>query len=166
MWSYNDWFVDENNVERPMSYDGDSIMSGPNSQGTRAFGQIMDPAFNYQSSPFAPKTWVQEDPAQRSSMMQSSPIIIPSRVNACSSANVCDPAKDKGPTAAKTVTAIVARGRISQAEDGKSSVAGDEVDSPADEVERSVSSDANIPGVTSPASFESGPDNWKRWHFL
>ncbi|CAB3923869.1 MULTISPECIES: major capsid protein [Achromobacter] len=92
LWLYNDWFVDENNVERPMLYDGDLIMSGPNLQGTRAFGQIMDPAFNYQSLPFAPKTWVQEDPAQRLLMMQSSPIIIPSRVNACLSANVCDPA--------------------------------------------------------------------------
>ncbi|WP_343499656.1 major capsid protein [Achromobacter denitrificans] len=92
LWLYNDWFVDENDTERPMLYDGDVIMSGPNLQGTRAFGQIMDPAFNYQSLPFAPKTWVQEDPAQRLLMMQSSPIVIPSRVNACLSANVCDPA--------------------------------------------------------------------------
>lgn len=44
--------------------------------------------------------------------------------------------KDKGPTAAKTVSAIVARGRILQADDGRSLVAGDEVDLPADEVER------------------------------
>ena len=92
LWLYNDWFVDENDTERPMLYDGDVIMSGPNLQGTRAFGQIMDPAFNYQSLPFAPKTWVQEDPAQRLLLMQSSPIVIPSRVNACLSANVCDPA--------------------------------------------------------------------------
>lgn len=44
--------------------------------------------------------------------------------------------KDKGPTGAKIVTAIVARGRVLQAEDGKSLVAGDEVNLPADEVER------------------------------
>jgi len=89
LWVYNDWFVDENNVERPMLADGDVILSGPNLMGTRAFGQIMDPAFNYQSLPFAPKTWVQEDPAQRFLLMQSSPIVIPSRVNACFAANVC-----------------------------------------------------------------------------
>ncbi|CUJ03214.1 Phage major capsid protein E [Achromobacter xylosoxidans] len=91
LWVYNDWFVDENDVERPMLYDGDLIMSGPNLQGTRAFGMIKDPAFNYQSLPFAPKTWIQDDPAQRFLMMQSAPIVIPSRVNACLSANVCDP---------------------------------------------------------------------------
>jgi hypothetical protein len=94
LWVYNDWFVDEDNVERPMLVDGDVIMSGPNLQGTRAFGQILDPAFNYEALPFAPKTWVQEDPAQRFLMMQSSPIVIPSRVNACFSANVCDPVVD------------------------------------------------------------------------
>ncbi|MDN7871272.1 major capsid protein [Burkholderia multivorans] len=89
LWVYNDWFVDDNNVEQPMLPDGDIIMSGPNLMGTRAFGQIMDPAFNYESLPFAPKTWVEQDPAQRILLMQSSPIVIPSRVNACFSANVC-----------------------------------------------------------------------------
>lgn len=94
LWVYNDWFVDENDVERPMLVDGDVILSGPNMQGTRAFGQILDPAFNYEALPYAPKTWVKEDPAQRFLMMQSSPIVIPSRVNACLSASVCDPVVD------------------------------------------------------------------------
>jgi hypothetical protein len=89
LWVYNDWYVDDNNVEQPMLPDGDIIMSGPQLLGTRAFGQIMDPAFNYEALPFAPKTWVENDPAQRMLLMQSSPIVIPSRVNACFSANVC-----------------------------------------------------------------------------
>jgi len=94
LWVYNDWFVDENDVERPMLNDGDVILSGPNLQGTRAFGQILDPAFNYEALPFAPKTWVENDPAQRLILMQSSPIVIPSRVNASLSANVCPPLED------------------------------------------------------------------------
>ncbi|ANN70909.1 major capsid protein [Bordetella bronchialis] len=94
LWVYNDWFVDENDVERPMLTDGDVILSGPNLQGTRAFGQILDPAFNYEALPYAPKTWVENDPAQRILLMQSSPIVIPSRVNASFSANVCPPAED------------------------------------------------------------------------
>lgn len=89
LWVYNDWYVDDNNVEQPMIPDGDIILSGPNLMGTRAFGQIMDPAFNYEPMPYAPKTWVEQDPAQRLIMMQSSPIVIPSRVNACFSASVC-----------------------------------------------------------------------------
>lgn len=89
LWIYNEWYVDENNVEQPMLVDGSVILSGVEMQGTRAFGQIIDPKFNYGPMAFAPKTWVEDDPAQRYLMMQSAPIVIPSRVNAALSANVC-----------------------------------------------------------------------------
>ena len=89
LWMYNEWYVDENNVERPMLPDGMVLFGGPDLMGTRAFGQIIDPDHNYQSLPFAPKTWVEKDPAQRLLMMQSAPIVIPSRVNAFGSAMVC-----------------------------------------------------------------------------
>jgi hypothetical protein len=91
LWVYNDWYVNDANQEVPMIADGTVVMSGPDLMGTRAFAQIMDPAFNYQSLPFAPKTWIAEDPPQRFLMMQSSPIVIPSRVNAGLSASVCSP---------------------------------------------------------------------------
>ncbi len=91
LWVYNDWYVDDNNVEQPMLADGSVIMSGADLMGTRAFGQILDPAFNYASLPYAPKTWLKNDPAQRFIMMQSSPIIIPSRVNASLCASVATP---------------------------------------------------------------------------
>lgn len=83
LWLYNDWFVDEfTNIEMPMLPDGAVIMSGAQLSGTRAFGAILDPAFNYGPMAYAPKSWVKNDPAQRFIMMQSSPIVIPSRVNA------------------------------------------------------------------------------------
>ena len=88
LWVYNDWYVDDSNVEQPMLADGSVIMSGADLMGTRAFGQILDPAFNYESLPYAPKTWVENDPAQRFILMQSSPIVIPSRVNASLCASV------------------------------------------------------------------------------
>jgi hypothetical protein len=88
LWLYNDWYVDDNNVEQPMLVDGTVIMAGADLMGTRAFGQIMDPAFNYEALPYAPKTWVENDPAQRILLLQSSPIVIPSRVNASFSAMV------------------------------------------------------------------------------
>jgi hypothetical protein len=91
LWVYNDWFVDENNHESPMLTDGTVVMSGANLMGTRAFGMIKDPTFNYKAMPYAPKTWVAEDPAQRYIMMQSAPLVIPSRVNASLSATVCAP---------------------------------------------------------------------------
>ena len=92
LWIYNDWYVDDvTNIELPMLADGLVLFSGPDMMGTRAFGQIIDPAFNYTALPFAPKTWVSEDPAQRYLLMQSSPIVIPSRVNACMAMTVCPP---------------------------------------------------------------------------
>lgn len=90
LFIYNEWFVDQNSeVEQPMLPDGSLLMVGPDLMGTRAFGQILDPAFNYGPLPYAPKTWVSEDPPQRYLLMQSSPLVIPARVNACLGANVC-----------------------------------------------------------------------------
>jgi hypothetical protein len=92
LWLYNDWYVDANNVEQPMLADGTILMSGGAAlMGTRAFGMILDPKFNYKPMAYAPKTWVTEDPAQRLIMIQSAPLVIPSRVNACICVTVCDP---------------------------------------------------------------------------
>ncbi|MDX4117938.1 major capsid protein [Providencia rettgeri] len=89
LWLYNDWFIDPiDNVEKPMIPDGAVIMSGADLMGTRSFGAIIDPAFNYGPMAYAPKSWLQHDPAQRFLMMQSSPLVIPSRVNAALCATV------------------------------------------------------------------------------
>lgn len=89
LWLYNDWYLDANDYEQPMLIDGTVLMCGADLMGVRAFGMIMDPAFNYASLPYAPKTWVEQDPAQRMLLMQSSPLVIPSRVNASFAATVC-----------------------------------------------------------------------------
>lgn len=89
LWLYNDWFIDPiDNVEKPMIPDGSVIMSGADLMGTRAFGAIIDPAFEYGPMAYAPKSWLENDPAQRFLMMQSSPLVIPSRVNAALCATV------------------------------------------------------------------------------
>jgi hypothetical protein len=82
LWLYNDWYIDpEDGVEKPMIPDGGVVLTGPDLQGTRAFGAIMDPDFNYGAMAYAPKSWVEKDPAQRLVLMQSSPVVIPSRAN-------------------------------------------------------------------------------------
>lgn len=89
LWLYNDWFVDpDTDEEEPMLPDGCVIMTGGALMGTRAFGMIMDPAFNYGALAYAPKTWLEQDPAQQILLMQSAPIVIPSRVNASLCATV------------------------------------------------------------------------------
>lgn len=89
LWLYNDWFINPlTNQEEPMIPDGAVLMTGADLMGTRAYGMIIDPAFNYGPMAYAPKTWLQEDPAQRILLMQSAPIVIPSRVNAALCATV------------------------------------------------------------------------------
>ncbi|MDR7873162.1 major capsid protein [Yersinia mollaretii] len=89
LWLYNDWFIDPvDYVEKPMIPDGTVLMSGAELEGTRAFGLILDPAFNYGPMAFAPKSWIMPDPAQRYLLMQSAPLVIPSRVNASLCATV------------------------------------------------------------------------------
>lgn len=83
LWLYNDWFINPlTNLEEPMLPDGAVLMASPELMGTRAYGMIMDPAFNYGPMAYAPKTWLNHDPAQRFLLMQSAPVVIPSRVNA------------------------------------------------------------------------------------
>jgi hypothetical protein len=88
LWVYSDWYVDDSNVEQPMLPAGTVILSGPDMMGTRSFGAIEDPSLGYIAAPYVPKSWVQQDPAQRFLMMQSAPIVIPSRVNAAFAATV------------------------------------------------------------------------------
>lgn len=88
-WLYNEWYVDPvSDVEYPMLPDGTVVMSSPDMQGTRAFGSIIDPKFSYGALAYAPKMWLMDDPAQLMLMMQSAPLVIPSRVNAALAATV------------------------------------------------------------------------------
>ncbi|AJJ58429.1 major capsid protein [Yersinia pseudotuberculosis] len=89
LWLYNDWFIDPaDGVEKPMIPNGAVLMGSADLMGTRAFGVILDPEFNYGPLAFAPKSWIMPDPAQRYLLMQSAPLVIPSRVNASLCATV------------------------------------------------------------------------------
>src|SRR5262249_21691721 len=94
LWIYNEWYVDSGTEggtaekEYPMLPDGTVVLGGPDMMATPALRQIIHQTVNYAALPYPPTTWVTEDPAQRYSMMQSSPIVIAARVNACMAANV------------------------------------------------------------------------------
>ena len=74
--------------EAPMVPPGYVLMSSPRLEGIRAFGAIMDEDFAYGAMAYAPKTWTERNPSRRHLMMQSAPVVIPSRVNASFSAKV------------------------------------------------------------------------------
>lgn len=88
VWSYYDWYVDEDNVQQPMIPDGLIIGVSDQLDGLTAYGLILDPKLGYVPAPFAPKIWYQEDPAQVVLMTQSSPLTIPTRINASFVAHV------------------------------------------------------------------------------
>ncbi len=88
LWIYNDWYIDVNGVQQPMMPGNQVIMGSEDIQGTRMFGAIMDPQFDYGALAFAPKSWIKEDPAQRYMMMQSAPLVVPERPNASFCATV------------------------------------------------------------------------------
>lgn len=89
LWLYNDWFIDPaDDTEKPMLTNGTVLLGSPGIEGVRAFGAIMDPEFNYGAMAYAPKSWVEKDPARRVLMMQSAPLVIPTRPDASFAATV------------------------------------------------------------------------------
>lgn len=89
LYLYNDYYVDPtSDIEYPILADGVVLLGSEALEGIRAFGCILDPKFNYGPLPYAPKMWVEDDPAQRFLMMQSAPMVVPSRVNAVLAATV------------------------------------------------------------------------------
>jgi hypothetical protein len=92
LWLHSEFFVDPvDGIEKPLLPDGTVLLVSREMNGVRAFGQIMDPKFSYGPMAYAPKIWYQEDPAQTVMLMQSAPIVIPSRVNAALAATVMLP---------------------------------------------------------------------------
>jgi hypothetical protein len=82
LWVYNDWYIDPaDNTEKPMLAANTVLLVSRGMEGTQAFGSIIDPEFSYQALPYAPKSWVEKDPAVRYLMTQSAPLVIPSAVN-------------------------------------------------------------------------------------
>jgi len=74
--------------ETPMLPANYVLMGSRSLEGVRAFGAIMDEDFAYGALAFAPKTWVEKNPSRRHLLMQSAPLVVPSRVNALLAAKV------------------------------------------------------------------------------
>lgn len=89
LWVYNDWYIDPiDDAEKPMLVDGTVLLGSVQIEGTRAFGSIIDPEFAYGALAYAPKSWVEKDPARRFIMTQSAPLVIPTRPDASLAATV------------------------------------------------------------------------------
>lgn len=74
--------------ESPMVPDNYVLFGSRRLEGVRCFGAIMDEDFGYGAMAYAPKSWVEKNPSRRHLLMQSSPIVVPARVNALAAAKV------------------------------------------------------------------------------
>jgi len=80
LWVHSDWYIDPaDDTEKAFLPDYTVMLLSPFIEGIRSFGTVMDPAHNYAAEPYAVKSWLQDDPAQRFLMMQSAPLMIPFR---------------------------------------------------------------------------------------
>lgn len=88
IYVYSGWYVDDNGVEQPILPAGTVLMGSSQIQGVRAFGAIRDEEAGFQATPYYPKSWVEKDPSVRYLLMQSAPLVVPTRVNASFAATV------------------------------------------------------------------------------
>lgn len=89
LWVYNEFYVDPaDGAEKALLPDGTVLLGSADIEGNRVFGAIQDPAFAYGAMAYAPKSWVEHDPAQRFVMTQSAPLVVPFRPNASFAATV------------------------------------------------------------------------------
>ncbi len=89
IWVYAGWYENPSNgVLTPYLPNYTVIVTGPDLEGTRAFGAIRDEEAGFQALPYFAKSWVEKDPAVRYLMMQSAPLTVPYRVNASLCATV------------------------------------------------------------------------------
>jgi len=90
IYVYSGWYVDPaTGTETPIFPAKACLMtsfkseqSQPGVEGVRAFGAIMDERAGLQAVPYFPKSWLNEDPAVRYLMLQSAPLVVPTRPDA------------------------------------------------------------------------------------
>jgi hypothetical protein len=89
IWIYNDVYTDDLGNTVPMLPTNTVIVGSPvNVEGTRCYGVIQDEKAAYRAQRYFSKSWLEEDPAVRWLLLQSAPLVVPYRPNACFCATV------------------------------------------------------------------------------
>ncbi len=81
IYSYNEWYLDEDGNEQPMIPEDTLILGADNARTARHYGAIHDLDATAAVQYF-PKSWTQEDPSVRFVMLQSAPLVIPHQIDA------------------------------------------------------------------------------------
>jgi hypothetical protein len=78
---YQDWFEDDTGNAQSFLADNEIILTGPNVQGVRCFGAIMDNKAGFAPTPIFTKMFEEEDPSAVFLMSQSAPLMVPVNPN-------------------------------------------------------------------------------------
>ncbi len=78
---YSDFYQLPDGTVVPMLDTRDVILTGPNIEGTKCFGAILDIGAQFQPLAIFPKMWTQEDPSATQVMSQSAPLMVPVNPN-------------------------------------------------------------------------------------
>lgn len=81
IWVYDDVYVDDAGADQHLMPSGTVVMGSSAIEGVRAYGAIQDPKANYTATRYFTKTWQEEDPAVTWLLLQSAPLVVPSRPN-------------------------------------------------------------------------------------
>jgi hypothetical protein len=84
---YFDQYTDESGATQQFLPDGYLLLVGA-IEGVRQYGQIKDEEAGFQAMDYFQKSWKVPDPAARMLMLQSAPLTVPYRINACLAAKV------------------------------------------------------------------------------
>ncbi|HSH30034.1 MAG TPA: major capsid protein, partial [Thiohalobacter sp.] len=91
LFTYDEWYLDANDVEQPMVPVDGVILGSTRAQTVRAYGAIQDvqaAMSGLVEAQYFPKSWIESDPSVRWIMVQSAPLVIPTQADAFMSATV------------------------------------------------------------------------------
>lgn len=77
IWQYRAYYETQDGTDVPFMNAKDVVMTGPNLQGVRCFGAILDHKAQFQALPIFPKMWDENDPPVTFLMSQSAPLMVP-----------------------------------------------------------------------------------------
>lgn len=81
IWVYSDFYQLPDGTIVPMLDTRDVVLTGPNIEGTKCFGAILDVGAQFQPLAVFPKMWTENDPSATQVMSQSAPLMVPVNPN-------------------------------------------------------------------------------------
>jgi hypothetical protein len=87
VWIYHDEYTDDAGATQKFLPSDELLMVGQ-IEGVRHYGQIKDEQAGLQAMDYFQKSWTVPDPAARYLLLQSAPLVVPYRINACLRAKV------------------------------------------------------------------------------